>query len=87
MWEALEGVQRVDVLTVPGRPDISRLVQGQIDDDHNMSPLEKRLVPILGGLMSLGFTVFGLFSWFGWDIEIDDKTKKMRITRYGQPAR
>lgn len=86
IWEALAGARQVDVVTVLGRPDISRLVKGQVDNDHGMSSMEKWLIPLAGGLMALFFTVFGLFSWFGWDIEIDDKTKKMRITRYGQRA-
>ena len=86
IWLVLSEARQVDVLTVPGRPEISRLVLGQKDDRHGRTPLEEWIVLIGLSLFSVVMIAFGLFSWFGWDISTADKTKRMRVTRYGQPV-
>ncbi|MFN3648936.1 MAG: hypothetical protein ACK47B_05075 [Armatimonadota bacterium] len=84
MWDALEGAETVDVIYVPGEPEISRLAAGEAPDrDASTQPLVGYGVPVLGGLFSLFFLGAAVLAWRGLDIDLDSKTGKLSIKRFG----
>ena len=83
-WESLEGVKSVPILTVPNEPGISRLVMGELPErDSFKNPIIGYGLPAIVAAMSLLFLVASALMWRGWDIDIDSKTGKIAIKRFG----
>lgn len=84
-WDALAGQTDVAVIYVPTEPEISRLVAGEVsdEDDFAKSSMGGTLLALAGAGMSLFSFVVGLFAWFGWDIDLDSKSGKISIKRFG----
>lgn len=81
-WEALKGQTTVPVRYVPSDPDNNRLVSGEVEDEFG--PPELNLLVSVGvGIMALFFLGAGLMQWFGWDIDLDSKTGRISIKRFG----
>jgi len=81
-WDSLEGATSVPVLFVPDEPGISRLAQGEAEGD-DPSPV---LMYVLSGVLALLCVVFlaaAALQWRGWDIDLDSKTGKISIKRFG----
>jgi len=83
-WESLEGATTVPVRYVPGEPGISRLRDGEVAQSDPMeSPTVMFVLAGLAGVMCLFFYVAAALSWKGWDIDLDSKTHKLSIKRFG----
>jgi hypothetical protein len=84
-WDSLEGVRSVPVVYVPGEPSVSRLLAGEVDEkDSFKNPIIGYGLPAVVGALSLGFLVGAVLSWRGWDIDLDSKTGKLSIKRFGE---
>lgn len=83
-WRSLESATTVPIRYVPAEPAISRLIEGEVEsDDLSESPdFMKGLSVVLGCLCALFFAGAAL-QWFGWDIDLDSRTGKVSIKRFG----
>ncbi|MAG93813.1 MAG: hypothetical protein CMJ48_08705 [Planctomycetaceae bacterium] len=85
VWDALADSETVPVIYVAEEPDISRLVVGEAEKgDITDTPLGGYGLAAAGGAMSLFMLVAGLLAWYGWDIDLDSKTGKVSIKRFGE---
>ena len=66
LWSMLREQQRINVTAVPGRPDISHLIAGQIDDSMKADPKVMLLLSVAIALISIIF-VAGALSCAGWN--------------------
>jgi len=83
-WDKLEGAKTVAVLYVPDDPEISRLAAGEPRErDISSRPAVAYGVCVLAGLVALFLVVVGVMQWYGWDIDLDSKTGKISIKRFG----
>lgn len=55
-----------------------------IDDDPAASPIMMYGLSALVAAMSLLLFVGGALQWRGWDIDLDSKTGKLSIKRFGE---
>ncbi len=77
--------RRVPVMFVPAEPAISRLRHGEvIDDDFMNSPAGGYGLSALAILMCIFFLGVAALQWKGWDIDMDSKTRKISIKRFGE---
>ncbi|HUQ67925.1 MAG TPA: hypothetical protein VM165_00290, partial [Planctomycetaceae bacterium] len=69
---------------VPTEPAVSRLITGEVvSKDLSESPaVMKGLSLVLGGLCLLFFIAAAL-QWYGWDIDLDSRSGKLSIKRFG----
>ncbi len=75
----------IPVMFVPAEPAISRLQRGEvIDDDFMKSPAGGYGLSALVTLMCVFFLGAAALQWKGWDIDIDSKTRKISIKRFGE---
>ncbi|MCA9069325.1 MAG: hypothetical protein KDA84_10400, partial [Planctomycetaceae bacterium] len=80
-----ENAETIPVRYVPSEPGISRLQQGEVlDDDFTKTPLGGYGLAGLAALMGLGFIAAAVLQWMGWDIDMDSKTGKFSIKRFGE---
>lgn len=84
IWPLLSNATEVPVIAVPGRPDVAKLEFGEVKDDMGMSPKAKVLLYIAVGVMCLVFIVAAVLNWRGIDIDLDSKTGKFSIKRFGE---
>lgn len=86
-WEELEGATTVAVLYVADEPSICRLALGEVDEDDPTT--RPGVMYVLSGVIAviclIGLVVAAL-QWRGWDIEMDSRTGKLSIKRYGAGA-
>ena len=86
-------LQRTQVTTIPvtyveQEPGISRLKQGEvIDHDFAKTPAGGFGLATGGLILSLFFLASAALMWNGWDIDLDSKTGKITIKRYGEAAK
>jgi hypothetical protein len=73
VWRMLEVGAKVEAYAVPGRPDISRLALGQIDDRFGPEP--GVMIWISVGIVVAGFVFFGtgIMTWLGFDLTHNSK--------------
>lgn len=81
-WNALDGVDTVAVRYVPDDPDNNRLVAGEVVNEMG-SPTTNLLLAVAVGMMALFFLLVGILQYRGWDIDLDSKTGKVSIQRFG----
>ena len=81
-WNEFDGAATVPVRYVPSDPDNNQLVTGEVEDESG-SPTTNILVSIAVGVMAGFFMSIGLMQWFGWDLDLDSKTGKLSIKRFG----
>jgi hypothetical protein len=86
VWALLSKATELPVVAVPGRPDVAKLVYGQVKsgDDLSLSPTQKMLLFIGVGLFCLFLLVAAALSWRGIDIDFDSQTGKFSLKRYGE---
>ena len=73
------------VLYVPDEPTISRVKDHEvIDDDFMKTPKGGYGLAGAGTLLCLFLFAVALMQWNGWDFDIDSKTKKFSIKRFGE---
>lgn len=83
-WDGLEGASSVPVVYVPDEPAISRLTEGEAESTDFMDkPVAMYGLSIAGSLLSLLLLVAAALQWHGWDIDLDSKTGKVSIKRFG----
>jgi hypothetical protein len=83
-WDSLEGVKKVPVLYVPSEPAISRLAEGEVVEKSMMEqPLMAYGLCALMVCICLFLLVGAGLQWNGWDIDLDSKTGKISIKRFG----
>ncbi len=80
-WESIAENAKLPVTYVPSDPDNSRAMFGQRDGGPNLGPMEKYIVFIGGGIMSLLMLGAGVMNLKGIDVVVDSQTKKIRIAR------
>jgi hypothetical protein len=85
-WTLLRAGQRVPVKTVPGHPEIARLVVGEVEDAMEPSPVTKLL--LMAGMLVLAvvFLVGAILGFKGIDIATDPQTGKLRVNRLPRPG-
>ena len=84
VWDALAGARTVPVLYIPDEPGISRLAFGEAEDrDPFKQPLIGYGLPVAVALLSLFFLATAVLMWLGWDIDLDSKTGRVSIKRFG----
>lgn len=84
VWDSLDGAPTVPVVYVPEDPSISRLAFGEPPNrDSTRQPLVGYGMPALVALMSLFFLGCAALMWRGWDIDLDSKTGRLSIKRFG----
>jgi hypothetical protein len=83
-WDSLEGATTVPVTYVAADPSISRLTTGEVpDDDPTRKPgMMYGLCGVLA-LICLFLLAAAVLQWRGWDIDLDSKTGKISIKRFG----
>ena len=82
-WTMLREGQRIGVTAVPGRPDISHLVAGQIDDSMQADPKVMLLLSIAIAFISIIFFVAGALSWRGVELKWDKERSRPKFVRIG----
>jgi hypothetical protein len=83
MWNLMAASKTVPVVAVPGRPDVARLAIGEIKSDAGLPPRFKVLLYIAGGVMCVFFFVGAVLNWRGIDIDLDSRTGKISVKRFG----
>ena len=83
VWSTLAEGSTVSVRYVPAEPDIARLQVGQVPDEFKLSLEFTILLAIGGALLSLFMFVAAILAWKGLDIDLDSKTLKFSIKRFG----
>jgi hypothetical protein len=84
VWNALEGAKTVLVIYAPEDPSISRLVFGEVKEyDPLKRPLTGYGLPALAAVMSLFFLAMAALYWRGWGLDLDSKSGRFSIKRFG----
>jgi hypothetical protein len=84
VWDKLEGAKSVPVLYVPEDPSISRLLIGEVQSrDSFQNPIVGYGLPAAGAALGLFFIGAAILLSFGWSIDLDSKTGKLSIKRFG----
>jgi hypothetical protein len=84
VWDKLEGAKSVPVLYVPEDPSISRLLIGEVESrDSAENPIIGYGLPAAGAALGLFFIGAAVLLSFGWSIDLDSKTGKLSIKRFG----
>jgi hypothetical protein len=74
----------VSVIYVPEDPSISRLAFGEVkEDDPLKRPLTGYGVPAIAAVMSLFFLAMAALYWRGWGLDMDWKSGRFSIKRFG----
>jgi hypothetical protein len=68
LWAMLQEHQRINVIAVPGRPDISHLKAGQIDDSMQADPKVMLPLSIAIAFIAIVFFAAGALSWRGMEL-------------------
>jgi hypothetical protein len=84
IWALLTNATELPAVAVPGRPDVAKLEFGEVKDDLGVSPKTKVLLYVVVGIMCLFFLVAAVLNWRGIDIDLDSKTGKISIKRFGE---
>ena len=75
----------IPVLYVENEPTISRLQDGEIvEQDFLRTPIGGYGLSGLVAVLCIGFLGVAALQWRGWDIDLDSKTGKMSIKRFGE---
>ncbi len=84
-WDSLAGQTTVPIRAVPGQPSISRLAEGEApaEQDFFKTPLGGFGLAAAGGLMSLFIFSLGILQLCGWDLDLDSKSGKLAVKRFG----
>ncbi len=83
-WGACQKGDLIPVIHVKGDPGFSRLVRGEVRErDPTKTPIGGFGMAAAGGVLSLGLIALGVLLWNGWDVDIDSKTGKWLIKRFG----
>jgi len=83
-WDRLENAERVPVTYVPSEPAISRLIEGEVESkDMTESPEFMIGLSAVLLIMCAVFLAAAVIQWLGWDIDLDSKTGKVSIKRFG----
>jgi hypothetical protein len=84
LWNELEDAKTVSVIYVPEDPSISRLAFGEVkQDDPADQPLIDYAASAILAVMSLFFLAMSALYWRGWGLDLDSKTGRFSIKRYG----
>jgi hypothetical protein len=81
-WTTLGDSPTVPVRYVPSDPDNNRLIAGEVENDMG-SPDMNLLLSFAVGALATFFLAVGVMQWCGWDIDLDSKTGKVSIKRFG----
>jgi hypothetical protein len=83
-WDGLEGATRVPIVYAPSDPSVSRLAMGEVPDDSpGKNPVMGFGLAAAGGVLGLGLLGLAAMQLAGWDIDLDSKTGKVSIKRFG----
>jgi hypothetical protein len=86
-WDGLEGQKTVPVIYVPSDPDNSRLAFGEVKRrELTDSPVVTYALAAMMGAFCLLLIAVGVLALMGWDVDIDDVTKKVSLKRIGAPS-
>jgi len=84
VWEWLDVGDEIPILAVPDRPDIAKMVTGQIEGD-SLSPGLMSGASIIMALLGLLGLIAGILALCGIDIDVDSKTG-LQVKRYGKQS-
>jgi hypothetical protein len=83
-WDTTDGVEQVPVMYVPGEPEISCLVVGEVmKEDFSDNPKVMYGMCALLGVMCIVFFVAAALLWRGWELTIDSDTKRIKLKPFG----
>ncbi|NUQ62910.1 MAG: hypothetical protein HUU20_10495 [Pirellulales bacterium] len=84
IWDGLEGATTVPVFYVPREPDISRLAIGEVEEkDLTRNPVIAYGLSVVVALMCFVFLGVAALQWHGWDLDLDSKTGRLSVKRFG----
>jgi hypothetical protein len=70
---------------VPNEPQFSTLVQGEVKStDFLDSPAGGMTLAGVASLLGLFLLGVGVMQFLGWDIDLDSKTGKLSVKRFGE---
>lgn len=83
-WEQLEEGESVPVIYVPDEPAISRLVEGEVES-NGMTDSPGFMMGLSCVLLAMCavFLAVAVMQWLGWDIDLDSKTGRISVKRFG----
>lgn len=84
MWQNLETGDRVVVIAVPGRPDVSRLMRGQVGDSLSGDPKLMLVLSAVMAVMATLFFVVGVLARRGLEVKWDAERRRVRLARVGE---
>lgn len=83
-WNSLEQQTTVRVEFVPAEPNINRLLEGEVESTGlGDSPGVHIAVSCALMVLCALFLLAAVMQWFGWDVDLDSKTGKISIKRFG----
>lgn len=83
-WITLNEDDLIPVIHVKGDPDFSRLVRGEVHElGSTRIPLVRFGSALAGVVGSLMVIAAGVLLWNGWEVNIDPKTGKWSLKRFG----
>jgi hypothetical protein len=83
-WFTIQEHQVIPVITVPERPDISRLYAGQVDDHMQADPNMMLGVSAGIAIMAIIAILAGGLNLKGWDLKWDKVRHRPRFVQFGE---
>ncbi len=83
-WDQLEEATTVPVMYIPHEPAISRLVEGEVES-KGMGESPGFMIGLSCALLAMCavFLATAVMQWLGWDIDLNSKTGRVSIKRFG----
>jgi hypothetical protein len=81
LWQDLEAGQRLPAIAVPGRPDVSRLMAGQVDDSMSGDPKMMLVLSGVMAVMSIVFFMVGVLARRGLEVKWDAERQRPKLVR------
>jgi hypothetical protein len=79
VWQVAEPTQHIPVIAVPGHPDVSHLVTGQVDESMTTDPKTMLALSAAMAVMSIVFFVVGVLNRRGLQVKWDAVRKRPRL--------
>jgi hypothetical protein len=83
-WGQLEGEESVPIVYVLEEPSISRLAAGEVESD-GMTDSPAFMIGLSCVLLAMCAVFMGVavMQWLGWDIDLDSKSGRVSVKRFG----
>ncbi|MDB5318982.1 MAG: hypothetical protein JWN40_613 [Phycisphaerales bacterium] len=85
LWALLQPNQRIDVIAVPGHPDVSHLRTGQVDEKMTGDPRVMLIASAVIALLSIVSFIAGILNWRGLELKWDRQRNRPHLVSAAQP--